>query len=357
MEQTQWTEQLEFLLPDERERGLLCDWMAHAYQHQDKKIRWAPVLFGPQGTGKTSVLAALGACIGANYEHIPTSDELKDKFTGWCEGMLLARIEELMSGEGRYEIANRLKPVITDDAVSVRRMRREGVKVRNFVNVCASTNHIDSIPIEGGDRRYAVFRTFSDEAEIPKHTARLKKLNRWLEAGGLRAVAAWLASRGVSSFDYAGRAPDTEIKSGMQDASGTRLSNARDIARGLKDFDVITTSMLVAYLAKHDCDYDEWRIGHVPTALGWMPMTQVVKTRRNRVWVGEKQQAVWSPTRDRDALKEFDAKSREQRNRIVEAFMDKWINANNGPPRAGFRVVKGGATGGPGASAGASDDE
>jgi hypothetical protein len=262
-----------------------------------------------------------------------------------------------MSGEGRYEIANRLKPVITDDAVSVRRMRREGVKVRNFVNVCASTNHIDSIPIEGGDRRYAVFRTFSDEAEIPKHTARLKKLNRWLEAGGLRAVAAWLASRGVSSFDYAGRAPDTEIKSGMQDASGTRLSNARDIARGLKDFDVITTSMLVAYLAKHDCDYDEWRIGHVPTALGWMPMTQVVKTRRNRVWVGEKQQAVWSPTRDRDALKEFDAKSREQRNRIVEAFMDKWINANNGPPRAGFRVVKGGATGGPGASAGASDDE
>jgi hypothetical protein len=335
-----WAEQLGFLLPDADERRFLCDWMAHAYQHPGRKINWAPVLFGPEGNGKTSVLAALGRCIGYEYEHVPTSDELKDKFTGWAHGKLLVRIEELMSGEGRYEIANRLKPIITNTDVSVRRMHREGFKARNYANVCASTNHINSIPVEDGDRRYAVLRTVGDEDLIRSNVGRLKRLHRWLyQEDGLRAVAAWLADRDVSQFDYSGHAPQTEIKDSMQDASANVLTRATQTAKDLAKLDVVTGSMLIDYLRRQDQEIDTYRSGHIAAALNWMPMNRAVAMKKNRNWIGDRQEPVWSPTRNREALQRFNTQTRSER----ATYANKVLR-EAGPPRPVFSVVRDGAS-------------
>ena len=315
-----WTDHLKWLLPDERERDLLCDWMAWAYQHPGKKINWAPVLYGPAGNGKTSVLAALGQCVGEIYEHAPTSDDLKDKFNSWCHQKLLVRIEELMSGDGRYEIAERLKPVITNRHVAVRLMRRDLIRVRNFANVCASTNHINSIPVADGDRRYAIFDTSLNEAEIPERRPGLVELHRWLyERGGLRAVAALLANRDVSGFQYSSQAPETEIKAAMRDASATRLDRAVEAARDLQHVDVVTGSMLTAYLDLQGADYPREHLGHVVGRLRWLPLKGVVGGR-GRLRVGERKETCWSPTRNAAALRAFVKLDREERSRIDEKF-------------------------------------
>jgi hypothetical protein len=145
---------MEHLFVDDRERKLLLSWIAYIVQ-SGKRSNWAPVIQGVQGDGKTFFHLLLGAVLGAeNVKTIP-GEALTEKNTAWAEGTQFCLVEEVrLHGKDRYEVINKVKPYITNQMVSIRRMRTDWYDVINTVNYLLTTNHKDGVPVDANDTRY-----------------------------------------------------------------------------------------------------------------------------------------------------------------------------------------------------------
>lgn len=146
------------LFPDERERGILLSWMAHNVRHPGRKIRWAPYVYGAQGTGKTFIGELLGMVMGDVNTRVLAGSTLQSPFNGWCAGHALVTIEEVYQAGHLYETEEKLKAPIANNAVDVHRKGKDSYRAPNFTNYLLLSNHPDGIPVGENDRRFFFLR-------------------------------------------------------------------------------------------------------------------------------------------------------------------------------------------------------
>jgi hypothetical protein len=146
---------MEHLFADERDRKLLLSWMAYIVQTNGRS-NWCPVIQGAEGDGKTTVAVVLSASLGGSHNCATINgDSMAEKYTPWAEGKLFLFIEEVrLHGENRYDVLNKLKPYITNDAVPIRRMNTDVYNVPNTVNYMMGTNFKNALPLNEEDTRY-----------------------------------------------------------------------------------------------------------------------------------------------------------------------------------------------------------
>ena len=215
---------LEILIPDARDRGLLIDFMAYCVQYPGKKIRWAPLLIGMEGDGKTVLLTMLGLAIGSRNIKTVSNKTLESDFTGWAGGACLIGIEEVkLHNHNRFDIFNALKPIISNDVIDFHAKGKDPVTIPNFCNLFMLTNHDDAMPVSSNDRRIFFLRSpyrSKDElcAAIEARTG--------LEAGQFHdqliddsvkgrpgALRKWLYDHKISAdFKPNGRAPENAMR-------------------------------------------------------------------------------------------------------------------------------------------------
>ena len=70
------------VLTCEREQRILIDWLAYVVQNAGKRINWAILLQGAQGTGKSYFAKVLEWVLGTNAKSLDPS-ALGERFTGW----------------------------------------------------------------------------------------------------------------------------------------------------------------------------------------------------------------------------------------------------------------------------------
>ena len=296
---TPWVEHVEWVVPDERDRERLLDWLAWAYQYPGKKITWAPILYSAShGVGKTTIFNVLAQCIGEKHVSEPTQAELEDKFNDWVFGKRLVKIEELMSGD-KYHVAEKLKPVVSNPTISVRKMHQTGFTVRNFANVCASTNHMQALPIEKGDRRYMLIQCVEASKEVRE--PRMRAFHAWLEQVGHAGIAAWLAARDVSQFMPTSEAPMTALKQAVAEASKTDFDRAVDLCDVFDGWTIITTQVINEHLIEHQCPMKIQRIGLIARKRGWASLADY----EGRCMVAGKKVTVFAPAGTKDDVREF----------------------------------------------------
>lgn len=203
----------EWLIPDERERWLSLSWMAHIVKTNGRS-RWALVFLGVEGSGKTFFFEMLGHVLGRQNVRAVGPKEIEKEFNGWVEGVQLVVFEEIKQhGHNRYDVLNSLKPIITNDHVSVRRMRTDSYMVPNTASIMAYTNFADALPVNDGDRRYMLVATAPTKADVqargPTYFADLFDA----AARSAGAVRGWLMEMEPHpEFDPNGRAPMTAWK-------------------------------------------------------------------------------------------------------------------------------------------------
>lgn len=204
---------LEWMIPDPRELHLLLS--HHSHVAKSGRVRWAIVLHGTaEGAGKTFLFDMMCHVLGRQNARMVAPKELEREFTGWAEGVQFICLEEIkLHGHNRYDIMNSLKPLITNDFVSVRRMRTDSYMAPNTASYLALTNFADALPISDQDRRYMMISTAPTTADLlalPKDY--FKNLFTALERSA-GAVRGWL--RNITphpEFQANGRAPATEWK-------------------------------------------------------------------------------------------------------------------------------------------------
>lgn len=159
--------------------ALICDgrpevvtqiesWIAFCVQNPGEKVRWAPLIKGIEGDGKSLIGTLMSIIMGyANVKYIsPTV--LGTDFSDWAHGACIGVLEEIkLSGHNRYDILNKLKPFITNDYVPVHPKGGAERNVRNTVNYIGFTNHSDALPLDSTDRRWMVIYTpFTSLADL-----------------------------------------------------------------------------------------------------------------------------------------------------------------------------------------------
>lgn len=201
---------MAYLFEDEGERGYVLDYLAMLVQRPDQKVNYALLVKGAQGTGKSWIGRLMTRIIGERNVTLPSNGEVMSQWTVWTEGAQLAIIEELMA-VGRLDMANRLKPIITEPTLRIESKGCSLYSIPNKLNLMAFTNHDDAVPLERGDRRWLV--VFSKVE--PREEAYFERLFAFLDGEGPAAVKDWLLRRQVT-LNPKGMAPKTTGKDEMR---------------------------------------------------------------------------------------------------------------------------------------------
>ena len=197
-----------YIVPDAGEREKVLDYLAHLVQHPAEKVHFALLIQGDEGTGKSAIGEVMLRIIGKANVVVPKNDELLEKWTGWQERAQLAIISELMT-LGRMEVANRLKPVITDPTLRIEEKFQVTYTIDNHLNLLCFTNHRDAIKLSAGDRRWFVVFSPAKPQDKEYYT---RLFDDHILADGPAHVAHWLLQRDLSGFNPKGRAPVTSAK-------------------------------------------------------------------------------------------------------------------------------------------------
>lgn len=247
---------LRNLILEAENRTTLTDFMAFMVQSPGRKIRWAVLIQSVEGAGKTYLAEIMKSVLGA--EHVQTIDgaAIKSGWNEWAFGRQLVVLEEVrVSGANRHEIMNTLKPLITNDDISVNERFRNNRQVTNISNYMLFSNHHDALALTPGDRRYFVIKS------PLQHKAQVLALgenyfpplyNMLRDHPG--AMRAWLNDWEISpDFRADGHAPRTKY---VQDLINDSASDATAAVRRLLlegddplvQYDIVSTAKLMELL-------------------------------------------------------------------------------------------------------------
>jgi hypothetical protein len=210
------------VLLDDTDANHVLDWCAHVVQKPGHKIHWAPLVYGVQGTGKSSLFEITRAAVGGRNCSSINSATLKDKFNGFPFENVLCGIEEVKIGWGKYDLMDVLKELITAPEISQRKMHEERTKGTNVSNFMFFSNHDDALALSEGDRRYMVCQGRHDHVgdllADGMDDAYFDELHRIVKEQP-EIIYSGLMLRDISQFRPHGRAPVTKALKAMATAA------------------------------------------------------------------------------------------------------------------------------------------
>lgn len=204
---SRFLDHLSAMLPNERDREILLSYMAAIVQYPGYKFQWAPLLQGCEGNGKTLFIRCVSEAVGHRYTHLPNAADLGGnggKFNSWIQNKLFIGVEEIYVGN-RREIADALKPLITNSRIEIQGKGENQYTGDNRANFILCTNHKDAIKKTANDRRYCILYTAQQSkedmircgwinAETGENTRYFPDLYNWLREEGYPIVTDYLAS-------------------------------------------------------------------------------------------------------------------------------------------------------------------
>jgi hypothetical protein len=193
------------MLPDQRDQEILLSYMAAIVQNPGKKFQWTVLLQGCEGNGKTLFITCMEHCVGKRYTHLPNAADLGSngsKFNAWIEGKLFIGVEEIYTAD-RREIADALKPLITNARIEIQGKGSNQVTGDNRANFIMCSNHKDAVRKTSNDRRYCVLYTAQQSREDMINcgwfnTSYFPTIYKWLNDGGYAIVNEFLHTYRIS---------------------------------------------------------------------------------------------------------------------------------------------------------------
>lgn len=322
------------MFPDPRHQALALDFFAHCVKFPERKLKYALLIKGCEDEGKSLLAKLMRKLLGRRNFAIAGPDQLKEKFNGWAYEKLFCVVEEIkIGGREAHEVLNKVKTIITNDEISIRRMQKDAATELNFCNMYLTTNYEDCLPLEEDNSRYLVlFTRFRTNQEVKDWRAA-----RIAEEGTDYVRDLWdhIEERPhqflefFSSYEFSehyvegGRAPDTPFKKAMAEDSKSeeRLLLEQMLEDGTSP--AITGDMLVWSAFKTELD----RAGIGASLKGrgvstFLKPMGFVRARETSVMIDGKKRKVMAWTRNTELLGEGDRLTQEglelARNAIIE---------------------------------------
>lgn len=320
------------LFPERKYRAMVMDFVAHKVRFPHVKLKYALLIKGSENEGKSLIADLLGQLLGQHNVSLIGSDQLKEKFNGWAHECLMSVVEEIrMPGKEAHEVLNKLKPVVTNKHIPVRKMNKDPSKEMNFCDLFLTTNYDDCLPMEEDNSRFLVlFTRFRTNAEVKAWHAKLQQ-----EEGVIYTRVLWdhiqerpaqfleaLAKYEFSEYyDPQGRAPDTVFKRIMAEDSKTDERQLLEDLLERREDPTITNDVLVWSSFRAILD----RRGMAPAlrnraVASFLKPLGFVKAKRTSVWVDGESISVNAWTRNPTMLDADYALTKDARDKVTVAM-------------------------------------
>ena len=210
---------LSLVMPDEKDRKIFLDYLAHNVKFPGYKIPWAPLIQSVEGIGKGAFKQVMQHAMGQSYTYFPNAKLLNDsgsKFNAWMAQKLFFVADEIRTDEKR-DMVETLKPFISETEIEIQGKGVNQVQSDNYANWLFFSNHKDAIPITDNSRRFAIFyspiQSLKDLEARQMNDHYFRWLFDWLGAethrNGLKIVAHYLLNYPIERGAIPMRAPHT----------------------------------------------------------------------------------------------------------------------------------------------------
>ncbi|MDD5370676.1 MAG: PriCT-2 domain-containing protein [Anaerolineaceae bacterium] len=267
-----------------REANILANCLRLFITKPGKKVRWAPLIVGDQGDGKSFFVELFRYAIG--YRNVKVVDNTAIKaaadsgFNSFVGGSQIGIINELkMHGHNRYDIVNALKPIITDDVISVTYKGKDQTNILNFTNWMLFSNYRDCVPLEKTDRRYfVIWSVFPLQSMRVNDPSYFDKLFGVMKEGGVGGMIRWLKTvPWHPEFKVNAYAPMTESKQKMTRMTSDDKLEAIQVliersANWAVQSDLLLSTFLREVAAGEGVIIDDVGVNRVLSQLGWVKL-------------------------------------------------------------------------------------
>ncbi len=143
----------------------IISWIAQIIKTPWRNTGVLMLLQGEQGDGKTLPCNFLMNKVFGRHLAFQTSGlmRLTERFNGHLANKVFINANELeMTGGDSFNgTFDKMKSLITDPVIQIEKKGFEGYTIDNHMNIIGTTNHMHTLRVEQGDRRYAIFETNS----------------------------------------------------------------------------------------------------------------------------------------------------------------------------------------------------
>ena len=159
-------EHLGYILDnDETAIEHVLNFLAHLLQRPQERIGHALLITSEaKGIGKSTLGTVVRRLVGEQNSRVAQTKDLKSSFDGWLMGKLVVQVDEVYEA-GNWDLANKLKPLITEPTVSANIKYGPQLEIDNYARLFMFSNHSAPLNIEDGDRRYFVFNSKAQPRE------------------------------------------------------------------------------------------------------------------------------------------------------------------------------------------------
>jgi len=283
------------LIAEPAYRRILMDFLAFMVQCPGRKMRWAVMIQGAEGCGKTFLAELMKAVLGR--VHVKTIDgaAIKGNWNEWAFGHQLVVLEEVrVAGTNRHEVMNALKPLITNDDISMNQRFRDNRDVENISNYILFSNAHDALALTANDRRYFVLKSpLQTKAQVQalgkKYFLNLFAMIRDYPGAMRSYLAEWEISPDFQPDDHA---PRTTYATEMAQDSANEVTatTRRLIAEGdfpMIQYDIVSSKALLDVLViEEGVKCTGQQLSHVLREEGYHQAGRhLVGEERHYVWV------------------------------------------------------------------------
>lgn len=128
-------------------------WIAHLIQKPNDKAGVCLGMKSEQGTGKNLFWEFMGRVIGKRYFYVANSlDEILQQFNSRREGKLLCILDEIQYYGGSYNMADKVKTLISGKETAINRKFEETYVVKDYCRFVMITNNDWFCKVELSDR-------------------------------------------------------------------------------------------------------------------------------------------------------------------------------------------------------------
>ena len=207
---------LALLLPDPRERCLFLDYLHFVVCKPQVKIKFALVVRGEPGIGKSAIGQLLKKVVGKENVRFPSNPEVESDWTAWQARRSLIIVEELKFE--KYAGVERLKTVITEPTLRIHEKHVAHYSIPNVLNLIAFTNHFDAVKIDRSDRRWMILAS----PMARQKDSYYDRLFDWINSDEAPGAFLHFLQQRRPKLNPNGNAPMTDAKIAMIEATRPR---------------------------------------------------------------------------------------------------------------------------------------
>lgn len=163
---------------DENSYQFIIQYIAHIFQHPAEKNPIVLQFYGNQGDGKSIISQTILGALLKRYHGVTNDiEEYLGRFNWRLCNKLLIVLDEIAYAQG-WKWSNRLKAKFANERQKAEKKYMDAVDLMDYSRHILESNHKQSVKVEVGDRRYAVFEVSSCKNGDMAHFNRLRAISK-----------------------------------------------------------------------------------------------------------------------------------------------------------------------------------